>query len=390
MTIAEPAPPSTRTSLPARMPTLDGVRGIGMVAVLVAHLSQYCGLSHGSIDNAALKILLRGGYAVVMFFVLSGFLITGILLDTKGRSNYFKRFFSRRSRRIFPLYFGFILVAMVVIPAVFPVSHYYRGQIHEQGWYWTYTVNYAAAVKGWAPFQYFGHFWTLAVEEQFYLVWPFVVLLLPRHWLKRLCLVLLAVGLGTRIATMYAHNEVATDVLLFSNLDSLGFGALLALHARSGKPFPLRLMKWVAIASPFAFASLSVWPILLPATANVMWALAPTVTLFGFGSLMIYSIYAAPTTRLHRITTWKPAIAVGTISYGIYVFHQPIIFLVVRGWHLDAGDVPSIAGSRLPGMVVVGLVSSVVIGVLAYLSHRFVEQPAQRLKLKRRVAPTTA
>jgi peptidoglycan/LPS O-acetylase OafA/YrhL len=371
------------TRLPARLPPLDGMRGIGMVGVFLGHLAQYSGLSASTFDNATLKILLQAGYAVVMFFVLSGFLITGILLDAKGRPNYFRRFFSRRSKRIFPLYFTFVFVAMVVIPAVYPVSQNYRDQASEQAWYWTYTVNFVIADRGWDDFQFFGHLWTLAVEEQFYVFWPFVVLALSVDRLRHLCVGLLFVGLGTRLATMYAGNEVATDVLTFSNLDSLAMGALIAIHARSGKPFPVRAATRMMAAAPLLLVSLFVWPLLIPSISNITWSLAPTVTMLGAASLIVVALFASESSRLYRITTWRPAVVVGDISYGIYVFHQPIIFLVVRSWGIDAQDAPSIGSWHLPGMLVVGVVSFGVTIGLALLSSRFVEKPALRIRLTR-------
>ena len=383
MTITQPAATRPSTGLPRHMPALDGLRGLGMIAVFAAHLVEYAGLSGGTLDNALLKAVLRGGYAVMMFFVFSGFLITGILLDSKEKPRYFRNFYARRTLRIFPLYFAFIALVFLVVPAVFTVSSYYRTQVHEQAWYWTYLTNIGVAIHGWAPkYQYFGHLWTLALEEQFYLVWPLVVLLLNKRWLWRVCLFMLVAGLATRIGFMYAHNEAAVDVLLPSNLDSLGMGGLLALWARSGRPFPLKAMKWGAIASPFAFASLSVWPVLLPFTSEVMWALTPTIVAGGFACLVPLCIFADPRSRLSRVVCWKPAIEAGLVSYAFYVFHQPLLFLVVRAWHLDAQDFPAIAGSHVIGLVVVGVVAGGITAALSVASWRWFEQPVLRLKAR--------
>lgn len=367
-------------TLPARMPALDGIRGLGMSAVMVAHLAQYAGLSDSPVDNAMMKSLLRGGYAVIMFFVLSGFLITGSLLDTKDRPRYFRNFYARRSLRIFPLYFGVLALVMLVIPAVFPVSETYRVQTQQQGWYWVYLTNIGITIHDWEKFQYFGHFWTLATEEQFYLVWPFVVLALGRVRLKQLCVVCLGLGLVVRIALLTWVNEASADVLLPANLDSLALGALLAIRAREGRGFPLRRLVRVALVAPFAFASLPVWSALLPSLNHVFWALMPTVTMLGFAGVMMAAVFAPAGSTLHRVTTWRPAMFLGTISYGIYVFHQPVIFLVVRGLRLDAQDVPALGSWHLPGLVVVGAVASALTGVLATASWYLVERPVLRLK----------
>jgi peptidoglycan/LPS O-acetylase OafA/YrhL len=131
-----------------RFAGLDGLRGYGMLLVLVAHVGIYGGLDDGGLDGVTSKVVLRGGYAVVMFFVLSGFLITGALLDTKDRSRYFRNFYARRALRILPIYVAVVVVGLVVVPAVVTVSDSYRDQAGEQVWYWLYATNIGIAVKG--------------------------------------------------------------------------------------------------------------------------------------------------------------------------------------------------------------------------------------------------
>ena len=211
-------------------------------------------------------------------------------------------------------------------------------------------------------------------------MWPLVVLALRRVTLERLCYVCLGVGLLVRIALLTWVNEASADVLLPANIDSLALGALLAIRARDGRGFPLRRFSRVALAAPFAFASLPVWSALLPAAEHVFWALMPTVTMVGFAAVMMVAVFSPPGSRMHRVTTWRPAMFLGTISYGIYVFHQPVIFLVVRAWGLDAQDVPAIGSWHLPGLVVVTAVAAAVTFVLATASWYLLEQPVLRLK----------
>jgi peptidoglycan/LPS O-acetylase OafA/YrhL len=162
-----------------RDPRLDGVRGIAILLVLVYHLTLYGGMAPNGpfLDRLWRTWTLPLGLGVDLFFVLSGFLITGILLDTKDGPDYFRNFYARRFLRIFPLYYATLAATFLLIPAV----------RLDAVWYWTYLINYRFADVGWPRVAYLGHFWTLAVEEQFYLVWPALVFFVPRRVLPWLC-----------------------------------------------------------------------------------------------------------------------------------------------------------------------------------------------------------
>ena len=381
MTITDAPGHAPATVLPARMPTLDGLRGLGMLAVFVAHLVEYGGLSDSRIDRALMKLGLRGGYGVTMFFVLSGFLITGILLDAKAKPHYFRNFYARRSLRIFPLYLAFLALVFLVVPAVFTVSSYYRTQVHEQAWYWTYLTNIGVTAHGWAPgFQYFGHLWTLAVEEQFYLVWPLVVLLVRRTTLVPLCAVLVVAALVVRVVLMFAGHEVATDVLLPANLDALALGGLLAAWARGPRPFPMPLVRRAAVVATAGFVVVAAASAALPVTSEVTWSLQATFASFAFAAVILLSVLGGERHVLRRVLGHRAVREAGLMSYGFYVVHQPVLFLVVRGWHLDAGVLPAVAGSRLPGLLVVGVVAFALSAALAVASWRWFERPILALK----------
>src|SRR5208282_2425862 len=155
-----------------KLVALDGVRGLAIVAVMLTHIS---------IQQVPLHPLLRGTLAlgwsgVDLFFVLSGFLITGILLDTRQCPNYFRSFYARRVLRIFPLYYGFLTFALLVFPYI--VSPDFMPAPSHRWLYVCYVANWLPH----AQWHVLSHFWSLCVEEQFYFIWPLLILLVsPRR-----------------------------------------------------------------------------------------------------------------------------------------------------------------------------------------------------------------
>src|SRR5262249_16513822 len=146
-----------------------------------------------------------GGSGVTLFFVLSGFLVTGILLRQRGRPGYFRNFYARRVLRIFPLYYtalGVILVLGLLAPGL---QARLPCVFDNQLWLWIYCNNVFEFIRGQA-YPIVGHFWSLAVEEQFYLVWPPLVLLLGHRWLPYLCTVCMLSAYMTRVLLLGAHE----------------------------------------------------------------------------------------------------------------------------------------------------------------------------------------
>jgi peptidoglycan/LPS O-acetylase OafA/YrhL len=165
---------------PQRVASLDGLRGLAVLLVLAHHSAQTAGRPDHPLNLFLNGILLAGWTGVDLFFVLSGFLITGILYDARGRANYFRTFFMRRFLRIFPLYYVSLLILVVLLPALLPPDPALQHMQQELPWYWAFLANVRIAYAGWSESSYILHFWTLAVEEQFYIVWPFLVFSLSR------------------------------------------------------------------------------------------------------------------------------------------------------------------------------------------------------------------
>jgi peptidoglycan/LPS O-acetylase OafA/YrhL len=195
---------TVRTHIPA----LDGLRGLAIIAV-VWHNSALTGSGAGMSELAKFISLFAnmGWVGVQLFFVLSGFLITGILLDEKGAPRQLHNFYMRRVLRIFPLYYAVLLVAFIVLPALGDRPAWSVANKSNEIWYWLYLVNWDIPIEGGGGG--LSHFWSLAVEEQFYLLWPLAVIALSRSALSRLCLVLIVSAPLARAALIYQSMEIS-------------------------------------------------------------------------------------------------------------------------------------------------------------------------------------
>lgn len=312
------------------IPALDGLRGIAILLVVVLHATEAFGRVH-PIAPTTTAIVNVGFTGVDLFFVLSGFLISGILLASKESPSYFRVFYIRRTLRIFPLYYAYLGLIFVVLPLVSEQirSNYAELRAHQL-WYWTYLGNVANAIHGgWRmDGALTGHFWSLAVEEQFYLIWPTVVLFLSARSLRNLCLAIIVatpfVRLGLRLADV---NPIAVYVLTFCRADALAFGALIAvaLRVESGRAVLRQYGTRALIFAAVGLAAIGMWR-------------------RGFGQFDIvvgtigYSAWAAFYAALLTVAVLRPPRAecvaevlsarwlrfFGKYSYAMYVFHRPI------------------------------------------------------------------
>lgn len=302
------------------LPALDGLRGLAVLLVVVFHIYQ--------VEPAPAQPLFRllygatrlGQTGVDLFFVLSGFLITGILFDTKASSRFFLNFYGRRTLRIFPLYYGVLVVAFVVLPHLF----HYRGAGQGTIWLWTYTTNLPATFgQEWGPF---GHFWSLAIEEQFYLVWPLVIYAFRRQTLLRICVGCVA---GALLARMVAESwGFSSFTFTLCRMDSLTIGAFLALAARG----PLGTVGWSRKALRYAAVTLAASaPLyLLQTGTGAAWVQVVKYTIVAilYGAILAIAITSSGATPMGRFFRLAPLRQLGKYSYGLYVYHPMIIHFV--------------------------------------------------------------
>jgi peptidoglycan/LPS O-acetylase OafA/YrhL len=339
------------------VPALDGIRGIAILLVMFCHFTLYGGMQPAcTLDKLYYRVALAGWVGVDLFFVLSGYLITGILLDTKGGEYFFRNFYIRRALRIFPLYYGFLLLFFVILPLTMPTSESLRLLHRDQGWYWGYLANVLIAFEGWTPVPgTVGHLWSLAVEEQFYLIWP--------------------VGLSL------AGNPTAAYVLTPARMDALAVGAFLALAARepSGLANVLRFVWPVIAGSSVSLASILIWRGALRPESMAVQTIGYTSIAFLCGALLTLAATSTPETKIGRILSHPILVSFGYYSYALYIFHLPITSFLEQQV-LSVGALPTVMGSLLPAQAVFTMVATVTAFAIAFLSWLLYE--VQFLNLK--------
>lgn len=322
-----------------RIPALDGIRGFAVLLVLGHHMAQSV-MGEFRYDNYFVRFLQTGWSGVDLFLVLSGFLITGILYDSKHSGSYFRNFYARRALRIFPLYYLALLVFMV-FKAALPETGLYGDQ--SQGWMWIYATNFVIAAEGFGAFGILDHFWTLAIEEHFYLVWPFVVYALDRRKLLIVSLLICAGAGALRLACVYKGiSTEAVYVLTFTRIDSMAAGAWIALMARGRNGLePLcRPAMVVGAGSLCALAMIIAYTRRTYHDTALMQSVGHSLIYLAFGSLIVLS-------QCRRLFSGAFKIGVlrwfGKYSYGMYVWHPVIFFTVMHtAWGRDfrGGDQP--------------------------------------------------
>lgn len=341
------------------MPHLDGLRFLAVLTVMVEHWV-----------HDRYKLYLPWGYAgVSLFFVLSGFLITGILLRARDEAEAVGqparvtlwRFYVRRFLRIFPLYYLAVVVAAIFL-------------IEGRAMLWPnllYVSNIAQFLDGkWAGSV--ALFWSLAVEEQFYLVWPFAILMLPRRLIPAtvVATILLAPAFRFGMALAMPDRDLI-KVLPISCLDALGLGSALALlrMKEGGSRTFERVCLLVGLPAWIALRLLVVYKLVPPAVA----------TLEASAFCLVFTWLIARCADGVRgpagvLLGWRPIVYLGTISYGLYVIHTliyPIAIAPIRIW-----PVPSVMAQ--PALRFVVLLGCTI--ALASISWWLYERPINALK----------
>jgi peptidoglycan/LPS O-acetylase OafA/YrhL len=363
------------------LPALDCVRGLAIALVLVHNISS-------NELRSTLGQKLWGGFVeigwigVQLFFVLSGFLITGILADDRARPHALRFFYLRRALRIFPLYYGFLLLYYVGLAPFFPAL---RAPFDRAIWYWLYLSNWTDITPGqWLPG--LGHFWSLAVEEQFYLVWPWLVFGLGKRALVRTCLVIAIGALVTRIALVAVHVPPSSIYSwTITRADALVIGALAALAVRSAlwRTLLARLGRPVTVGLLLVLGMI----VLVTHGANRNNPLMQTVgysVIALLSALLVVKAAIAPQRSDARAPRLMEFMAyLGRRGYALYVVHLPLKVVARHFW----GPQIQRVGDRWPVStdVVLVLVVSAVSVVIAQVTWVALELPF--LSLKDRLAP---
>jgi peptidoglycan/LPS O-acetylase OafA/YrhL len=332
----------------AYKPQLDGLRAFAVGLVIYSHFWNIASIG--------------AHWGVRLFFVLSGYLITGILLRSRAlvearratSSAALANFYARRALRIFPAYYAIVIVAYALD----------LDEVRSEAvWHLTYTTNFLFARQGyfsWAT----AHLWSLSVEEQFYLVWPFLILFVPRRLLLSLIAAIVVGGIMFRVlgTLLLPIDGVALYVLTPASLDALAAGALLAAVKPRGDA-----LKWILRAGAAAFGLLLLIGF-IGSIPNRWWPIFDTVALLPLAALVI-GASAGFRGALGGVLSLPAVRYIGHISYGIYLYHLfiavPILAFAARigidgHWRslLQTGAAVAIAAA----------------------SWRWLEQPFNRLK----------
>jgi peptidoglycan/LPS O-acetylase OafA/YrhL len=326
---------------PDRRVQLDGMRCFAVAGAMWAHW----------VPKDILLPFPWGFCGLQLFFVMSGFLITRQLVRARdaapGTLGAWRTFYARRVLRIFPAYYLYLAVSIAtdVGPG-------------RKLWVWllTYTQNLLVFTRQ-EHIGYMSHLWSLGVEEQFYLLWPFVVLLLPRRWLRTAVLLAVLLAPVTRLAMYLAWGSLRFEYEMpLTCLDGLGIGAFLAVLAADGDD-PERWTSrwfWPALISYVALEGMSRFGI---ETFNFAKTTAMVLVMASW-------VWSGWNGRLPGFLSWRPFVWVGQVSYGVYLWH-----MFARGF--VGFDLPKVL--RIPAYLAVTL-------VVAWASHRFVERPIGNLK----------
>ena len=366
-----------------RVPELDGLRGIAILLVLVFHyISQGGTNTPGSVATFLQRFVIMGWTGVDLFFVLSGFLIGGILIDARESPNYFKAFYIRRFFRIIPIYYLWILLYLGVIgaaggqvvrfsnsgnrpPINFGVFGHFLFLQNIIGY------DFAGIAGAW-----FGHLWSLAVEEQFYLVAPLLVRFISSPVLKRILITVIVAAPAFRLFLLWGMHVPAprVTVLMPCRADALAVGMLAA--ALTGSRDLLRMVREHLVLMHFALALLTLGVVALwmfaPQSSTLgMQSLGYTWLAFFYVTLLLLAV-GQPESWAGRITRIAWLRELGTVSYCVYIIHIAANVVVHA---LLLRRAPSISTGR--GVVVTVLAAFVTYGV-AKMSWVLFEGPLQR------------
>lgn len=315
------------------MPALDGIRGLAILMVMFHHFTIITPVS--VVERALASAAAMGRYGVDVFFVLSGCLITGILIDGRHDAHFFKTFYARRVLRIFPLYYTLVAVTFLVVPPASRLlsadaARTVQANMSAADWPWfvAFCSNFLLAIRDKYTNGILDASWSLAIEEHFYLLWPAVVFAIasPRR-LRQVCTAVIAVALLLRMAAWAAGwSRLQIYVVTLTRMDALAFGALVAIWMRSAAVEWSDRLRQARVWSPVLLAALVVLWLTgqMDYTTTVMNTIG--YTLVGALGMQVV-IQAVPLERGSRIDGLfnnRPMRFFGKYSYGLYMFQLPV------------------------------------------------------------------
>ncbi len=339
----------------------DGWRGLGIVFVVLAHYFP--------------RYLIGSWVFMEMFFVMSGFLITGILLDSKGQKNYFKGFILRRVLRVFPLYYLTLLILFFLLPNSWLDLSYHKA---HQLWFWLYVENWLFAIDGWPAVKALSHFWSLSIEEQFYIMWPFVVLLFSPKGLMRFCIALFFFSIffrnmGEQLGFVPPFPYVAT----FARMEGIVLGAIIAVLVRTNTAFIEKYTVTITMIAGLLAVAVFAYAGTMHMEYSLIYRINYTLVDIFFAGMITMTLCKNELLLFKRMLNWNIFKQLGIMSYCIYIFHQPIL-IIVQNRFLDYFN-SFIANENISKLACVGVAFVVTVPVV-YIIHKKIEMPMWKLK----------
>lgn len=306
------------------IPGLDGLRGISIIFVIIFHSFMLNKTGHNNILVETICNLMDMG--VDCFFVISGFLITRILLKNKSKKNYYRNFITKRALRIIPLYYLLLFVAFIIIPNL---SHPYLSkwkEISNPEYYWLFLSNFYIIKNGGFNNGLLDISWSLALEEQFYLFWPWIIYFLSTKSTKFFCFLMLSLGIILRYFFFYYEkNPIKAHLFPLAHMDALLVGSLLSLYiSESQGILKSNIIKIVSILGNLGFIYYFI--LILVRILNI--TSAPTglfnYTFASFIFLKLLMLGLTSGTKTYKVLNQPLLSSIGKYSYAIYLFHNPI------------------------------------------------------------------
>ncbi len=362
---------------PDRIARLDGLRGVAILLVLSHHFQLV--KKSNPWEYVVFWFSGFGWAGVQLFFVLSGYLITGILLRARGSPTYYSAFYARRTLRIFPAYY-LLLLLFFTARAIWGTNA--GGTVAMALWHVTYTQNIGSGLFGMITPLALTVTWSLAVEEQFYLLWPLLVQRLRPDMLLRFCIGGIVIATAARVYfVLWADLPIAAYHLTLCRFDALAAGAIVALLPWVSPKFDCRPLL------PFLFGAGSLIIVAIAWREHgfpFLGTLTLTVGILGqtllFLALLIH-VVIAPDSLVSRALCWAPLCDVGRYSYAMYLFHWPVRDALVRLPAFSRPEaVPWIAGTQWIAQIAFYAVAGLATYGIARCSWYLVEKPFLSLK----------
>ncbi|WP_132055728.1 acyltransferase family protein [Pseudocnuella soli] len=351
------------TSKNQYIPLLDIFRGVAILIVLLYHIFDYCPLFR------------FGWLGVDLFFVLSGFLITNSLLNSREKPKYFLHFYLKRVLRIFPLYYSVIGIFFLFGNHVFSSkgenSAFLYYSIHQQ-WYWAFIQNWLHVRDGVPSMPYLVHLWSVAVEEQFYIIWPFAISFFgKKNQLGKLIATIFASSLLFRLIVATAEHSIFEHYYhnTLTRLDSLAAGSFLSLIQLN----KINLPKWLPVSCILAWVVLILSVVIFYGNVHpasiVMRTFGYSITAVGFAAL-IYITINNDYLKSYTFSQHNPLILLGKVSYSAYLLHIPVFLISAK--------ILSNLQVKIP--FIIGIISLTLTLLLSLITYLIIEKPFLSLK----------